>query len=55
MCDTMRGRVRAVTIENWREQLRRGGLELAILSAVAGAPRYGLDIVSISRSRPTCW
>jgi PadR family transcriptional regulator PadR len=34
-----------VTIENWREQLRRGGLELAILSAVAGAPRYGLDIV----------
>jgi PadR family transcriptional regulator PadR len=34
-----------VTIENWREQLRRGGLELAILSSVAGEPRYGLDII----------
>jgi PadR family transcriptional regulator, regulatory protein PadR len=34
-----------VTIENWREQLRRGGLELAILSAVAEAPRYGLEII----------
>ena len=34
-----------MTIENWREQLRRGGLELAILSAVAEAPRYGLDII----------
>jgi PadR family transcriptional regulator, regulatory protein PadR len=34
-----------VTIENWREQLRRGGLELAILSVVAEAPRYGLEII----------
>jgi len=34
-----------VTLENWREQLRRGGLDLAILLAVAGAPRYGLDII----------
>jgi PadR family transcriptional regulator, regulatory protein PadR len=36
---------REVSIDNWREQLRRGGLELAILSAIAGVPRYGLDIV----------
>ena len=34
-----------MTIQNWREQLRRGGLELAILSTVASAPRYGLEII----------
>lgn len=34
-----------MTIENWREQLRRGGLDLAILLAVAPAPRYGLEII----------
>jgi PadR family transcriptional regulator PadR len=34
-----------VTLENWQEQLRRGGLELAILLAVAPAPRYGLEII----------
>ena len=34
-----------MTIENWQEQLRRGGLELAILLAVASAPRYGLAII----------
>jgi PadR family transcriptional regulator PadR len=33
------------SIENWREQLRRGGLELAILLAVAPGPRYGLEII----------
>ena len=34
-----------MTIENWQEQLRRGGLELAILSVVADGPRYGLEII----------
>jgi PadR family transcriptional regulator PadR len=34
-----------MTIESWREQLRRGGLELAILLAVASSPRYGLSII----------
>lgn len=32
-------------LENWQEQLRRGGLELAILLAVDPSPRYGLDII----------
>ena len=31
--------------ESWQEQLRRGGLELAILLSVAGRSRYGLDII----------
>jgi PadR family transcriptional regulator PadR len=31
--------------EGWQEQLRRGGLELAILLAIAPAPRYGLEII----------
>ncbi len=31
--------------EAWREQLRRGGLELAILLALARGPRYGLEII----------
>ncbi len=34
-----------MTLENWQEQLRRGGLDLAILLAVAPAPRYGLEII----------
>jgi PadR family transcriptional regulator PadR len=34
-----------MTFENWQEQLRRGGLDLAILLAVARGPRYGLDII----------
>src|SRR5262249_13332665 len=34
-----------VTLENWEEQLRRGGLELAIFLSVARAPRYGLEIL----------
>ena len=34
-----------MTIENWQEQLRRGGLELAILSTVAPGSRYGLEII----------
>ena len=33
------------TSESWHEQLRRGGLELAILLSVARDPRYGLDII----------
>jgi PadR family transcriptional regulator PadR len=32
-------------LEKWTEQLRRGGLELAILLAVSSAPRYGLEII----------
>jgi len=31
--------------DSWIEQLRRGGLELAILLAVAPGPRYGLEII----------
>ena len=31
--------------EAWREQLRRGGVELAILLALARGPRYGLEII----------
>ena len=34
-----------MTIESWQEQLRRGGLDLAILSTVAPGPRYGLEII----------
>lgn len=30
---------------DWQEQLRRGGLELAVMLAVAEEPRYGLDII----------
>ncbi len=29
----------------WREQLRRGGLDLAILLTVSTGPRYGLAII----------
>ncbi len=32
-------------LERWREQLRRGGLDLAILLAVSSTPRYGLEII----------
>ena len=31
--------------DSWTEQLRRGGLELAILLAVAPGTRYGLEII----------
>jgi len=31
--------------ETWLEQLRRGGLDLAILLTVARGPRYGLAII----------
>ncbi len=31
--------------EAWHEQLRRGGLELAILLTLVHAARYGLDII----------
>ncbi len=34
-----------MSFENWQEQLRRGGLDLAILLTVAPAPRYGLEII----------
>lgn len=32
-------------LNKWREQLRRGGLELAILLSVSSTPRYGLEII----------
>ena len=31
----------------WLEQVRRGGLELAILLALARAPHYGLEIIRV--------
>lgn len=34
-----------MTHENWQEQLRRGGLDLAILLTVAAGPHYGLAII----------
>jgi len=34
-----------MTLENWQEQLRRGGLDLAILLSVSAGPRYGLAII----------
>ncbi len=34
-----------MTLENWQEQLRRGGLDLAILLSVSSGPRYGLDLI----------
>jgi PadR family transcriptional regulator, regulatory protein PadR len=30
---------------DWQEQLRRGGLELAVMLTVASGPRYGLEII----------
>lgn len=33
------------TTDTWTEQMRRGGLELAILLTVAPGPRYGLEII----------
>ncbi len=35
----------SVEFEAWHEQLRRGGLELAILLTLARGPRYGLEII----------
>ena len=32
-------------LEKWREQLRRGGLDLAILLSVSSRARYGLEII----------
>ena len=32
-------------IDAWQEQLRRGGLEMAVMLAVASGPRYGLEII----------
>jgi PadR family transcriptional regulator PadR len=34
-----------MTLDTWQEQLRRGGLDLAILLAVSSGPRYGLAII----------
>jgi PadR family transcriptional regulator PadR len=35
----------STSLDKWREQLRRGGLELAILLSVSSTPRYGLEII----------
>ncbi len=32
-------------MDAWQEQLRRGGLDLAILLTVSAGPRYGLAII----------
>jgi PadR family transcriptional regulator, regulatory protein PadR len=32
-------------LESWREQLRRGGLEMAILLCLSRERRYGLEII----------
>jgi PadR family transcriptional regulator PadR len=34
-----------MSLEAWREQLRRGGLEMAILLTLSGGRRYGLEII----------
>ena len=34
-----------MTLENWQEQLRRGGLEFAVLLTLTGPPRYGFEII----------
>ncbi len=34
-----------MSLDTWHEQLRRGGLDLAILLTVASGPRYGLAII----------
>jgi PadR family transcriptional regulator PadR len=34
-----------MTLEAWREQLRRGGLEMAILLCLSPGRRYGLEII----------
>jgi PadR family transcriptional regulator, regulatory protein PadR len=39
------GRAALAESDSWQEQLRRGGLELAILLTVARHPRYGLEII----------
>lgn len=40
-----RGKASVVDTAPWLEQLRRGGLELAILLAIAPGRRYGLEII----------
>ena len=32
-------------LDTWQEQLRRGGLDLAILLTVSAGPRYGLALI----------
>lgn len=34
-----------MSLTDWQEQLRRGTLELAVLLAIAPAPKYGLEIL----------
>lgn len=34
-----------MSLENWQEQLRRGGLEFAVLLTLTGEARYGFEII----------
>lgn len=34
-----------MSLENWQEQLRRGGLEFAVLLTLTGPSRYGFEII----------
>lgn len=34
-----------MSLENWEEQLRRGGLEFAVLLTLTGEARYGFEII----------
>ena len=34
-----------MSLDTWQEQLRRGGLDFAILLTVSAGPRYGLSII----------
>lgn len=38
-------------LQTWEEQLRRGGLELAILLVLSAGRRYGLEIISYLKER----
>jgi PadR family transcriptional regulator PadR len=42
---TLRHKISAPALDLWQEQLRRGGLEMAVMLAVATEARYGLDII----------
>ena len=34
-----------MTMKNWQEQLRRGGLEFAVMLTLTGSSRYGLEVI----------
>ncbi|MFN8058083.1 MAG: PadR family transcriptional regulator [Vicinamibacterales bacterium] len=37
-------------LDTWLEQLRRGGLDLAILASLSSGPRYGLSVIQYLES-----